>query len=191
MTIADARSILEIERMNISLILGSLVTVSVMSFAITGSLRVSLATGIAAALCSWATVIIVTERWRKSVASLGRDPDDVSDAIRENALRSIALEERIVLLRAVVNSLPDGLLVLSRNGTLIEHNRALGEVLEAPASKLVGFTARELLRDDRILAAVESAASTSEPVTVETPRLSVRVASLSGVPGALALIASH
>lgn len=182
--------------MNLSLVLGSFVVVSAFTFALTGSLRASLAAGIAAGLCSLGAVLVVTARWRKAVASLTShaEPEDVADALKELSVQHARLDERLTLLRAVVNTVPAGLWVTSRDGTLVEHNQALGELLSAPGQQLVGFSARELLRDLQVLAAVENASRSAEPVTatVETPSLTVRVTSLSGgLPGSLAWFTSH
>ncbi|MFT3709929.1 MAG: hypothetical protein QM817_20045 [Archangium sp.] len=177
--------------MNLSLVLAALMSVGGASFALTGSLRTSVILGVVAAIGAWIALSVVHAQWRRAIRPVidgVTDPEDVADFMRLEQSKRLASEERLALLRTAIDSLPAGVLVTSPSGLVVEHNRALPELIEAPSKSVVGWTAHELSRKPELLEAMSRAGSSSEPVSVslQLGSLRVLVSSLTG-SGSLAV----
>jgi PAS domain-containing protein len=178
--------------MNLSLVLAALVSVGGASFALTGSLRTSVILGVVAALGAWFALTVVQAQWRRAIRPVLQgvsDPNDVADFLRAEQTRRLESERRLALLRLAIDSLPTGVLVTSPSGLVVEHNRALPELIDAPSSSVIGWTAHELSREPELLDAVSRAGRSAEPMSVslQLGSLRVLVSSLTGASGSLAV----
>ena len=130
----------------------------------------------------------------ESRASTGPDdPTALAQQVQRTAADAKELARQLAVLRAVIDGMREGVWITSPDGTVLEHNNALKELLYA-GQQLVGQRPVELLRSAELQQAVERACreglASNLELTVEGVRpvtLSVHVSPLGNLGGSAAV----
>ncbi len=189
-----------------ALCVGTLVLVS------SGQLSTGLIAGVGAAAFSFVTGLRVSRRLIQRADALAaaarglqveplddaaNDPDNparLAQHVHDTAQSAREMARQLAVLRAVIDGMAEGVWITSNDGTVMEHNDALKEMLYA-GQQLVGRRPVELLRSAELQVAVEQAcrenATARLELTVEGVRprvLSVHVSPLGRELGGSAAV---
>ncbi|MEW5739660.1 MAG: ATP-binding protein [Myxococcota bacterium] len=84
------------------------------------------------------------------------DPTALAQEVQRTAADAKELSRRLAVLRAVIDGMREGVWITSEDGTVVEHNNALKELLYT-GQQIVGQRPLELLRSAELQVAVEKA----------------------------------
>ncbi len=170
--------------------------VGVFVFATTQQQTASLFAAAGAAVFSLITGLRVSRRWGQRADALAaaarglqvepledaaNDPDNparLAQHVHDTAQSAKEMARQLAVLRAVIDGMAEGVWITSNDGTVMEHNNALKEMLFA-GQQLVGRRPVELLRSAELQLAVEQACKENMTARLELPVDGVRPRVLS------------
>lgn len=146
---------------------------AVLAYVATSDARVTWMAGVAAGLAAAFTAWQVSAVWRRradafaaaarglvveSKAGPGEsdDPTALAQTVQRTAADAKELGRKLAVLRAVIDGMREGVWITSEDGTVVEHNNALKELLYT-GQQIVGQRPLELLRSAELQRAVEQA----------------------------------
>ena len=151
---------------------GTFVGLSAVALVLTGSVAISLALGLMAGVCAWASAVRATQQWKRraeafaaaargisvdpGVEGFGDDPVRLAHEVQDAAITSRENARKLSVLRAVIDGMAEGVWITSEDGTVIEHNNALKEFLYK-GHELVGHRPRDLFASAELQSAVQKA----------------------------------
>jgi two-component system phosphate regulon sensor histidine kinase PhoR len=165
-------------------------------FIATNDARSSVLGGANTCFFAFATALAVSRHWRRradafAAAARGlqvepledapNDPDNPTNLAREVQSTAESAREtgrQLAVLRAVVDGMAEGVWITGEDGTVLQHNSALKEMLYS-GQELVGQRPVELLRSAELQEAVEKACREGLPSRLELPVEGVRPRVLS------------
>jgi two-component system phosphate regulon sensor histidine kinase PhoR len=162
------------------------------AWAATANARLTGAVALAAALSGGLTAWQVSRAWRRradAYAAAARgvviapdgdsgEPAALAQAVQRTAADARELGRRLAVLRGVIDGMREGVWITSEDGTVVEHNNALKELLYT-GQQIVGQQPLELLRSVELQRAVEQACRDSVSSNLELTVEGVRPAVLS------------
>ncbi|MEW6431809.1 MAG: ATP-binding protein [Myxococcota bacterium] len=168
---------------------------AVLAYVATSDARSSWVAGAAAGLAAAFTAWRVSTVWRRRadayaaaarglvVESKGApgesdDPTALAETVQRTAADAKELARKLAVLRAVIDGMREGVWITSEDGTVVEHNNALKELLYT-GQQIVGQRPLELLRSAELQRAVEQACRDGLASNLELNVEGVRPAVLS------------
>lgn len=173
----------------------SALTAALLAFVVTSDARVTWAAGVGAGLAGALTAWRVSVLWRRradAYAAAARglvveskagpgdsdDPTALAQTVQRTAADAKELGRKLAVLRAVIDGMREGVWITSEDGTVVEHNNALKELLYT-GQQIVGQRPLELLRSAELQRAVEQACREGRASNLELNVEGVRPAVLS------------
>ncbi len=180
---------------------GTFVGLSAVALTLTHSVPIALTLGLLSAACVWIGAERVAQQWKRRAEAFagaargisvdpgveggsGGDPVRLAREVQDAAIAGRENARKLLVLRAVIDGMAEGVWITSEDGTVIEHNDALKEFLYK-GHELVGHRPRDLFASAELQSAVERACrehvSSRLELTVEGVRpcvLSVHVSPL-------------
>ena len=150
---------------------GTFVTVTAVSLLLTTSVAISLALGLLAGVCAWASAAKATEQWKRRAEAYaaaargisvdpgdrgGDDPVRLAHEVQDAAIANRENTRKLSVLRAVIDGMAEGVWTTSEDGTVVEHNNALKEFLYT-GQEIVGHRPRDLFHSAELQDAVQKA----------------------------------
>ena len=160
------------------------------------SVWLAVAIGTSSALLTWAATYRVTDQWKRRADAFasaahglvvdpgvylgsGEDPIRLARDVQSAALVARDNGRKLTVLRAVIDGMAEGVWITSEDGTVVEHNNALKEMLYT-GHEMVGHRPLDIVENQELQSAVQRACRDGQQSRLELTVEGMRTWVLSG-----------